>query len=438
MRSRAFLLSERSLTRGALSLIVVLPLLAARPAFALQPLDEFVGSAKGKNLDVLEAQATADQRGHEARQAWAKIGPNASVRGAYTRNQYPAVVSIPMGAGPATPITIQPTDQVDAFFTLNLPLVDVGAWQRVGSAGATADAARARAQATGLDAEKAVVRGYFQVVASEATLAAAEKALATARESQSIVKTRREAGSASELDTERARAEVERARQVVASADQSKALARRTLESLTGLTPSEGTVPLPEDALAEEPGLAALEPGALKLPAVRAAALEAKAADKSADAAWASLAPTVAASGTEHLTNATSFTGKVASYALGVSATWTLDPSVYFAAKAQSSARAVAEVREKRAVQQARDTLHASWLDVRASAARVRAAKAEAEASARAAALAHERYQAGAATQLDVQQADRDAFNSEVARIGAQADLAYSRAAVRLDSGRPR
>src|SRR5208337_4404407 len=179
LRSCTFLLSERSLTRGTLALLAALPLLAARPALALQPLDEFVGAAKGKNLDVREAQATADQRGQEARQAWAKIGPNASARAAYTRNQYAAIVSIPMGPGPAPQITIQPTDQVDAFFTLNLPLVDVGAWQRVGSAGATADAARVRAQATGLDAEKAVVRGYFQVVASEATLAAAEKALGT-------------------------------------------------------------------------------------------------------------------------------------------------------------------------------------------------------------------------------------------------------------------
>ena len=46
--------------------------------------------------------------------------------------------------------------------------------------------------------------------------------------------------------------------------------------------------------------------------------------------------------------------------------------------------------------------------------------------------------QAGAATQLDVQQADRDAFSVEVARIQAQADLAYARASVRLGSGRPR
>jgi outer membrane protein len=415
----------------------------ASPARALQPLEEFVSSARTANLDVQEAQATAEQRVQEARGAWARIGPTFAAKATYTRNEHAVVVCLPSGAGapmcpPTAPITITPTDQVDGVFTLNLPLVDVGAWQRVGSSVATADAAKVRARATGADVEKSVVRAYLQVVANDATLAAARRALATAIESQGIVGTRRAAGSASELDVERARADVERAKQVVASADQARSVSRRSLESLTGLTASEGAAPLPDDALGDEPDLAALAPAVNKLPAVQAAALETRAAEKNASSAWwSALAPTIGATGTERLTNATGF-GYPASWALAVSATWTLDPSTYFNAKAQGAARAVAEVRERRAEQQARDTLHTSWQQVRADVALVRASKAEAEASAEALKLARERYQAGAATQLDVQQAERDAFNSEVARIGAEADLAYARAAVRIDSGRSR
>jgi outer membrane protein TolC len=427
-------MSNRSLTRWTTALVLALPALtSARSASALQSIDEFVTSAKGRNLDNREAKATADQRGEESRQAWSKLGPSLSAKATYTRNQYPVTVMTAAGT-----VTITGTDQLDGVFTLNVPLVDVGSWERIGGAVATADAARVRAQATGLDVEKAVVRAYYQVVAVEATLAAAERALATSQESQAIVATRREAGSASELDTERARAEVARQRQVVASAEQSRAVARRSLESLTGLTPAEGASALPDDPLADEPALAALEPGVAQLPAVRAAALDARAADKSEGAAWAALAPTVAASATERLTSATGFSGRVGSWALAVSATWNVDLSTYYAAKGQSSARALAEVREKRAEQGARDDLHSAWQEVRADLARVRAARAEAEASARAARLAKERYQAGAATQLDVQQADRDAFSGEVARIQAQADLAYARASVRLGSGRPR
>ena len=445
MRKDAILMSIHSLTRWALALGLVLPALAsARPASALQGLDEFVISARGSNLDNREARTTVDQRAQESQQAWSKLGPSLSARATYTRNQFPVIAKLPTGqvdsqGRPLTqPATITALDQLDGVFTLTLPLVDVGSWKRIGGAAATTEAARVRAQGTGLDVEKAVVRAYYQVVAVEATLAAAERALATSQESQAIVSTRREAGSASELDTERARAEVARQRQVVASAEQARAVARRSLESLSGLTPAEGASPLPEDPLADEPALAALEPGAAQLPAVRAAALETRAAEKNADAAWAALLPTVSASATERLTSATGFSGKVASYALAVSATWNVDLSTYYAAKAQGSVHALADLREKRAGQAARDDLHSAWQEVRADLARVRAARAEAEASARASKLARDRYQAGAATQLDVQQADRDAFSGEVARIQAQADLAYARAAVRLGSGRPR
>jgi outer membrane protein TolC len=418
---------------GALSLSAV-----AGPAAALQPLEAFVTAAQSKNLDNREARATTDQREEEARQAWSRIGPNVVARASYTRNQVNAVLPAgSLGLGSA-PITIVPYDQLDATFTLNVPLVDVGSWQRIGASAATADAARVRAQATGLDVEKSVIAGYYQVVAAEATLVAAEKALATAKDSQAITATRREAGTASELDGERAQAQVERARQVVAGAEQARALARRALASLTGLLPGEGTVPLPGDGLGGEPALEALEPGTASLPSVRAAALDAKAADKTAGAAWAALAPTLAASGTEHLTNATSFPGQVATAQAMITATWTLDPSQYFGAKAQSAAHAIAVVRERRAEQVARDTLHRSWQAARADVARARAARAEAEANDRAVKLARERYAVGEATLLDVQQAERDWLNSEVARIQAFADLAYARAAVRIDSGRQR
>src|SRR5262249_31671202 len=195
------------------------------------PLDEFVASAKAQNLDGREARATADQRAEEARQAGFKLAPSVVARASYTRNQYEASAMIPNGTGMLQNGGVTPQHQLDASFTLNVPLIDVGAWQRVGAASATADAAKVRASATGLDVEKTVTRAYYQVVAAEATLGAAERALATSMESRGIVGTRREAGTASDLDVERAKAEVERARQVVASADQARAVARRSLQT---------------------------------------------------------------------------------------------------------------------------------------------------------------------------------------------------------------
>jgi outer membrane protein TolC len=426
------LMSVNSVTRVAASVLAATPLLlASGPAWALQPLDTFVAASRSSNFDRREALATAEQRGAEADQARSRLAPTLTARGTYTRNERETKIN--QGT---TAITITPLDQLEATFTLNVPLVDVGAWMRVGASGATADAARRRAQGSTDEAEKSVTRAYYQVVASEATKVAAAQALATAEESRTITQRRVEAGSASDLEMERARAEVARAKQVVAGATQACAVARRSLATLSGLAPSEGSVPLPEDGLAPAPSAAQLEPGTERLPAVQAAALDARAAGKTADAAWGALAPTLAASATERLTNATSFSGRVSSWSIAATATWTIDPSAYFAAKAQSAGRAVAEVRAERARAAAKDDLWNAADDVRAQIARVEAARAEALATARAAKLAKDRLEAGAARQLDVIQADRDAFSSEVARIQAAGDLAYSRALLRIVSGR--
>jgi outer membrane protein TolC len=410
--------------------------IAARPAAALQPLEAFVAASRSNNLDRREALAVAEQRAEDARQAWTRLAPTVTAKASYTRNQYEAIAILPPDPGSSTPksITITPYDQLDATFSVALPVVDVGAWLRIGSAGTTSVAAGERARAAELDAEKSVTRAFFQVVAAEATLDSARRALATAEESRALVGRRREAGSASDLDAERARAAVERARQVVASALEASAIARRSLESLSGLTPSEGSLAPPPDA-GGTPSLVDVSAGVPSLPAVRAANLEARAADETAAAAWAALLPTVAGTATERLSNATGFTGHVATWAVGVGATWTLDASAYYAARSLRAGKAVADVRARRAEQLARDALHADIEEVKAEAAKWQAAEAEAEASARASKLALDRFENGAATHLDVLTAERDAFAADVARVQAQADLALARAVLRIDAG---
>ena len=429
------LMSRSSVTRRCVGLVAAAPiLLASASASALQPLDAFVASSRSSNFDRREAVATAEQRAAEADQAKSRLAPSLTARATYTRNERDTVITQGTAANPIT-ITITPLDQLDATFTLNVPLVDVGAWLRVSATSATADAARARARGSFDDAEKSVTRAYYQVVASEATRVAAAQALATAEESRTITQRRVEAGSASDLEMERARAEVARARQVVASATQACSVARRSLATLSGLAPTEGSVPLPDDDLAPAPPAEQLEPGTSRLPSIHAAALDVRAASKSEDAAWGALLPTLAASASERLTNATGFAGHVSSWSIAATAAWTIDPSAYFAAKAQAASHAVAAVRAERTRAAAKDDLWTAAEDVRAQIARVEAARAEALATARAAKLAKDRLDAGAARQLDVIQADRDAFSSEVARIQAAGDLAYARALLLIVSG---
>ena len=71
---------------------------------------------------------------------------------------------------------------------------------------------------------------------------------------------------------------------------------------------------------------------------------------------------------------------------------------------------------------------------MRASIDRARAARAQLAAATSAADLTRDRFGGGMQTELEVLQSQQDAFRADVARIEADADLAYARAALRLDS----
>ena len=166
-----------------------------------------------------------------------------------------------------------------------------------------------------------------------------------------------------------------------------------------------------------------------------AAELEAKAQNQLVAQAKRLLFPALSATAQERLTNATGFAGKNAIFTAGLTLTWRLDLSVLAQADAQRAVLAADEVRVDRTERAQADDVYTAWSLVIAEIAACRAARAEAEANQLAARLAKDKYGAGTALQLDVLQADRQAFASEVARIQADADLKYARAALRLAAG---
>jgi outer membrane protein TolC len=435
------------LTAGlvALAALVVAP----RSASALQPLAEFLESAKTRSPDNKEAAATIDQRSGETDQAWGRVLPGFTARGVYTRNQYEAAIPFLGPAGPEAadgsfdrvafgePTTITPKNQWDAFLTLDIPIIDVGGWSRVSASKAITEATKERARATGDEVSRAVAQRYYQLVAVEALVDSANRSLQASEESSRIADIRKQAGAATELDVQRALAEVERTRQALADAEFQRAISLRGLESLSGLKPTGGAPALVDDLRAEAPleswGGADVSP----LPAVRAAELERKAASRTAFAAKAALIPTVAAQATERFSNSGGFTGKDVSYVATVTATWHIDWATVGGIRAGDAAQVAADARQEKTQLAARDRIHDAWHQVQAQIAKSRAARAQAKALQVAAAIAKDRYESGVGTQLELIQAERDAFNADVARISADGDLLYARTLLRIGAGRP-
>ncbi len=243
-------------TLGALALGV---LLAGPPVLALQPISTFVAGARRASTDDRAAALTAVQQQAEALASLGRVLPATTARGVYTRNEFEAKLGGASVPGlPSSALVIQPADQLDAYFQVDLPLIDAAGWARAAAARANARAARSSAAATVLDVEKQVARNYYQLVGAAALRAAAERTLQAARQNLDLTRERHAGGVAMELDVHRAAAEVERARQSISDAELTFELSRRALRTLSGVA-VEGEVSVMADDLHEEAPLESWE-----------------------------------------------------------------------------------------------------------------------------------------------------------------------------------
>jgi outer membrane protein TolC len=405
--------------------------LATSQAEALEPLATYLEASRHVNLDNREASHRAAQSVEQARVSKGALLPSFSAQGKYTRNEYD--VSFP-GFG-----SVSPLNQVDATFTLNVPLIDFRNFARNRSANLSAEAAEEDARATELDVERQVVIAYVQFAESLYLIGSSQSALAAAKENSRIAQAQRAAGAAAEVDVQQALAEVATDEQNVANAELQRELLRRQLSTLTGLAPKDDVVPeqFPRfEDLNEEAPLDDWEKKTGETPAVAAVKLDSRAADANADAAKLALVPSLSAVATEHITNADAFTlGHPAAYAVGAVLNWNVDFALSPTAGVQREAHAIAEVHQDRSRLAVGDEIHQAWWTVHSDIVSVRAAIARSQAAHLVADLARDRYQKGVGTQLEAIQALRDATAADVGRIQADGSLAAARAVLRLATG---
>ncbi len=429
-----------------LVLAAVAPLLAlpSRTAHALQPLASFLENAKTWNPDNRAAHATVEQRDAEVSVSSGNLAPNLQFNALYTHNQYEVstgnLFTLPPQAamlGITIPNEIiQPQNQIDANIMLTVPLINIANWDRRSVAKATLDGAKADAANAGVNVQKNVTRDYYQLLGYEAVLQSAMKNLDVAHHNVKLARDKKESGTGSELDVQRALADEARVAQTVALAQLNVVNSRRDLYSLTGIVP-DAVSTFPEDDLHQEPALEGWMPGADKVPSVKAAEANRISAEDASHAARTGWLPTVNGIAEQKFTNATAFAGNhSAFYLLQIAANWRLDFTIIPQIREQNAIASAARANEDKVRLAAQDAVYKDWQQVKADIDASRSARAQVDATKLAASLAEDRYQNGVATQLDVLQARQDAFAADVARIQADADLAYARTALRMDSGR--
>jgi outer membrane protein TolC len=397
-------------------------------ARALQPLDEFVRGARAHN--PINDEARADHAAAEARagEALGRALPAVSAAGTVSRNQWDVTVG---------GVTFVPRDQVDGTATLTVPLLDLARFARVSAADRFADSAAYRQQAVARETEAETAQLYYQLAADLGLVKAARRALEVVQVNLAMTEEAARAGTVTALDVQRASAEVERQRQQVTGAELAVKLAARALASRTAVAAETAVDPSLVDDLHPEAPLSQFLENAALTPAVKTAALGRAAAERTATAQALALVPAVSGIATEHYTNATGFLGgHREAYTASLSVVWAFDLGTPSGIRARNADAAGAAAREREAALAVGDAIFAAWSTVEADIARCRSARAQAAVSERAAETARTRYRSGVATQLDMIQAERDAFAAEAGRIQADADLLNARVQLRLAAGR--
>jgi outer membrane protein TolC len=414
-------------------LVVALILLAAAGAQAAS-LKELLAAAEEKNLDRRMSQETRRKAAAELTAAWTGLAPSLTAQGTWTNNQFP--VSIQFAPPPAEPLVLTPKNQFDGIIRAEVPLIDTTRWFRLAAASASDAAAEQREELVLDSVRRQVSITYYSLAASLAFRESAKRSLGVAEAQLKLQDIREKAGAATELEVLRARAEVQRNKQTLADAESAVANTRRALSTICQSEVGEDAV-LPADDLKIDGDLAQLEDVSGDTAMVQSAVHDAEAAAAAANIYRYSLVPMVTGNFTERLTNATGFNGQWNSYTFGVGLVWRLDGPTVFNIKAQAAQASAARLQAEKQRLAARDQVHTDWRRLTAAVEKVTAAQAQVQAAQRAAQVARDRYVAGAATQIDVIQSERDLFGAEVNQIQARTELASSHVSLRISAGLP-
>lgn len=443
----------------AMKMTALVAALVAVSAHAQQAgLEQLLQSAEEKNVD---RRLTAEQRAKAIADydaAWMALFPSLSAQASWTHNQYevsldmlastnalldltsklfvlkPGVPGVPTLEG--DPLVISPYNQLDGILRVDLPLVDTTRWLRIQAADISRESAAQKDLVMRDLVRRQVVSAWYGYAASLAVRDSAKRSAAVAEEQAKLMSIRESAGVVTELDSLRSKAEVQRTKQVVADTETLVATTRRTLTTLSGMAPPD-EVALPATDLSTEKAFEDLVGNVEGLPAIVAADRDAQAAAKAVQMTQYALIPLVSANFTERFTNATGFSGKSNQWSGGIGLQWRIDVPTFQNMKVQGMVHETARLAAEKARIQAKDQIYNDWKKLESARFKVESAEAQVTAARRASQVAKDRYAAGASTQIDVIQSERDLFLAEVGQIQARTELASTRASLHLSAGLP-
>jgi outer membrane protein TolC len=418
--------------RSIAALLVCLALPGLARAERPLSLDEALALARAANRDLTAARERVVQADADVAVARARLMPTLAARGQWVRNDQ----GVSFALGGAT-VTLQPKDQLTGSATLTVPLVVPPAYPGVSAAKHGRAASAATFEATTADVLLSVAQAFYAAAGTDELLAARREAIAVTTQTLRDARARLGAGAASPVDVTRAELSAIQAEQAVTEAEDGRARAYRALATLIQLREPFVVAPGSREVASPEPVEALSERALAIRPELRAARELVAARDaQAASRAW-SWAPTVAAFGTATGSDVPGLTGKETSWMAGLQLEWSiLDGGVRDAERR----RATSQRREAEA--QLASTHDAIVDDLADKARAVETRRSAVETATRGERLAGQalevvrtQYAAGAASQIELLQAQDALVSARVGLAQARFDLAVADLALRRASG---
>lgn len=395
--------------------------------------------AKKNNHGIAAEKARLAAAQTNLETAWSTLFPTLVAQGRYTRNYREFVFNLPkdpnnLAAGLDT-LTIQPVNQFDAIINGTLPIIAPAAYPAIKAVKANVAAAEAGYEVSEADIFVGVAQAYLAAAVADEVLAARGSAIQVARATLTNAQTRREAGTVTKVDVDRAELAVVRAEQNERDARNARSRAYRALGTLIGIQGEFAIQPeIPTEALPDARNLDMALHLRPEFAAIEASIL---AAQKTASARAWQWAPTLSAFGNARRFNYDNFARDNYSWAAGAQLDWVLfDGGKRDADRHAANAQAAeAEARSLALRDKIRDDLANSSEQLEVKKRGVEAANRQVELARETLELVRVQYESGVGTQLDLLAAQDSIVIAHLGLAQAHFDVAAAELSLRHAAG---
>lgn len=334
--------------------------------------------------------------------------------------------------------TIVPRAQVDGILALNMPLIAPPAYPALKSARLAFDAQKKTLETTIIQILTTVATAFYTAAGNDEVVGARRHAIEVAQKTLDNAKVRLAAGVVNKVEVTRAQLAIIQAEQRLLEAIDAREAAYRTLATLIRIEAGSFKVQPPPEPNIELSSEGQLVNQALQnRPELQGNELQARALGQQVFSSWLRWSPTLSLFGNIRLTNATSFAGRIDSYAVGLQLDWLL-----FDGFGRDAQRHSFEAQQRDALlrlDQLRSTISDEVINGRRAVITKKqglfTASRSVQMAQEALELVRTQYQAGTATQLDLLNAQDALIQAEVGVVQARFDLSLAVINVRRLTG---